>query len=372
MKTFNLKLPAMVFIAALGLLSAPATVLAQSPGEATTSFGCAASNVVAQAGTPVTSGSGYPDEGFDYTPPSPAADPKPVNPVTKTCENGQIQVMVGNKQQFGNRIGNIVEVRVLLLVKDGVTIDFTSLQRGIMKFDGTDRFHLALDNPVTITSEKGDGKTLFTIDLRLQSFVPRPTIAFNLDLRYATSMVAATQQPDWKVLTTPDFQVTTSNTLDNGEELLEGNMQPAMVALPPATRALLYTGIALLALWPLTAFIIWVARKRPGRKIPPHERAWQTLSWVFAEGDKSGYEERHYRHLVDALKGYLGVGTRTSEEVSSMLKDDARHDTILSALKKCDTALYKARHDGDSTELLPTDAVAELIAQIKSIVPRPD
>jgi hypothetical protein len=374
MKFQNLRLPVMALaFAALSLLSAPAAVLAQdaTPTAAQTPTSCSVTTV-AQAADPSVSASGYPDEGFDYTPPAPAADQKPENPVTKSCDGGKVQIMVGNKQQFGNRIGAIVEVRILLLVQDGVNVDFATLQRGILKFDGTDAFRLARDNPLTIASEQKNGKTLYTIDMRVQTFVPKPSIPFNFDLRYATSLVAATQKPDWKVLTTPDFMVTTSNTLDNGEDLNQGNMQPAVVALPWATRTLIYTGAGLLLLWPLVALIIWLLRVRPGRKIPPHELAWTTFNRVFKDGDAEGYQEVHFRHLVDALKGYLGAGTRTREEVSEMLKDSPKHDLIVSALKKCDTALYVAQHNGSGGNLLPDAEIAELVAQIKEIVPQPE
>lgn len=372
MITHKLRLPLMaVAITAASLLSAPGVVLAQSTPPAASPSSCSAPAVV-QAVDPSVSASGYPDEGFDYTPPSPAADPKPVNPVVKSCEDGKIQIMVGNKQQFGNRIGAIVQVRVLLLVQDGVEIDFSTLQRSILKFDGTDAFHLALDNPVTIASEHKDGKTLYTVDLRVQTFVPKPSVAFNIDLRYATAVVAATQKPDWKVLTTPDFMVTTSNTVDNGEDLNQGNMQPAALLLPWATRSLLYGGAGLVLLWPLVSLLIWLARKRPGRKIPPHELAWTTFTKVFKSGDAAGYRESHYRLIVDALKGYLGAGTRTREEIGEMMKDSPKHDVIVSALKKCDTALYVAKQSGDASDLLSQAELAELIAEIKQIVPQPE
>jgi len=172
--------------------------------------------------------------------------------------------------------------------------------------------------------------------------------------------------------TTPDFQVTTSNTLDNGEDLNEGNMQPAVVALPWATRTLIYTGAGLVLLWPLVALIIWLLRVRPGRKIPPHELAWGTFTKVFKEGNAGGYQEKHFRLLVDALKGYLGAGTRTREEVSEMLKDSPKHDLIVSALKKCDNALYVAQHKDTGSDLLTDAEIAELVAQIKEIVPQPE
>ncbi len=364
-----------MFVIAASLFTAPTAVLAQEKAAQAMPIPAprtATSSSAAQV-NPATASSGHSDDdGFENTQPATSADPKPKNPVAKSYEAGKIQIVVGNKQQFGNRIGGIVEVQILLLLDDGVTVDFTSLQRGILNFDGTDRFHPARDNPVNIKKEQRNGKTMYTIDLRVQSFVPKPSIPFNVDLRYATSLVAATQLPDWKVLTTPDFMVTTSNTLDNGEQLLEGNMEPAAVARPWPIQALLYTGVTLLLLWPVVSLLIWLIRKRPGRKTPANELAWTTFKKVFKEGSEIGYQERHFRYLVDALKSYLGVGTRTREEIGEMLKNDPRQGTIISALKKCDLALYAAKGNETAQDLLSELELAELIAQIKEIVPQPE
>jgi len=324
------------------------------------------------SGASSSSTAGYPDEGFDYTPPAPAPDPKPENPVTKSCEGGKIQIMVGNEQEFGKRIGNIIDVRVLILADDSVTIDFGTLQRGILNFDGSDRFKLAKDNPVTISKQQKDGKTLWTVDLRLQTYVPQPGVTFNLDLRYSNSFVPGTLKPEWKVLTTPDFLITRSNTVDNGEELKEGNMEPGQISLPWPTKGLLWGGIGLAGLCLMTPGVLWLLRRRPGRKLSANETAWLTFSEVFAEGESLGFHERHYRLMVDALKSYLGMGARTREEINILLQGDARHDTIVSAIQKIDLALYASKTVKSAKDLLSKEQVVELIAQIKKIVPRPE
>lgn len=368
-RNFMLPLLTMFVMATALTVATTGSAFAQaSPAQATV---CSALTASTGSTDPAAS-SGYPDEGFDTTPSTPAPDPKPENPVTKSCEGGKIQIMVGNEQEFGKRIGNIVQVRVLLLVDDSVSIDFTTLQRGILNFDGTDRFKLAKDNPVTISKQQKVGQTLWTIDLRLQTYVPTPAVTFNLDLRYTTSFVAGTLKPEWKVLTTPDFLITRSNTVDNGEQLKEGNMEPAQVVAPWPIKTLLYGGVSLIALCLLTPVVIWLNRRRPGRKIPANETAWLTLAGVFKEGETFGFTESHYRSTVDALKSYLGMGTRTREEISLLLKDSPLHATILSALQKCDQALYASKTTKSAKDLLSKEAVAELIAEIKAIVPRPE
>ncbi len=364
-----------LFVIGAGLFS-PIAAFGQSDTsapDATMPVSCTYNGGTNDLVDPSVSKSGYPVDGFDYTPPATPIEPKPENPVQKACQEGKVQVLVGNKQEFGNRIGAIIEVRVLLLVDNDVALDFNSLQHGILKLDGTDVFHLALDNGVNIAREQRQGKVLYTIDLRVQTFVPAPSVPFSLDLKYSTSFVEGTFHREWQVLTTPDFLVTTSNTVDNGEQLLEGTMVPAPVVTPWLTRVLTDAGWTLLLSWPIVALLLWLIRKRPGRKIPANEAAWAVFTEVIADGNQSGYKERHCRALADALKGYLGVATRSREEISDILKDDPRLSTIISALKKLDTALYDGTRQDSLAEqdLLSKKESAELLAQIEELVPKP-
>ncbi len=209
-------------------------------------------------------------------------------------------------------------------------------------------------------------ETLYTIDLRVQTFVPQPSVPFNVDLRYAVAVVEGTLTPDWKVLTTPNYMVTTSNTRDLGKKLLQGNMQPVLVATPLAVQVLFGTGATLLLIWPVLSLLRWLNRKRPGYVPSANEAAWTTFRQVIREGNQGGFEQRHFRQLSGALKGYLGVGTRTRQEISELLKHNPAISTILSALQKCDRALYAG------ADLLDKDELTELIAQLEEIVPKPD
>lgn len=295
------------------------------------------------------------------------ADPVPEsNAISMTCADGKIRVTVGNEQQFANHIGGIVEVKVEILAADYVRFDLQSLQSGMLKFDGTKIFYLAKDNPVRITQAATDsGETLYTLTLRVQTFVPQKSVPFNIDLRYATNLIDATTTPDWKVLTTPTFLVKTSNTKDDGEVLLEGNMQPASVVAPAVTPWLFGVGGVLVSSWPLYGLFTWLNRRRPSYQAPANEVAWAVFHRVFEEGRARGYRESHIRDLTAALAAYLDIGTDTSADLVERFHDDPRRDTILGALDKCNRVLY-------GREKLSSEALTELYRELESLVPKPE
>ncbi len=288
------------------------------------------------------------------------------NAVTITCAAGKIHATVGNEQQFANHIGGIVEVKIELIAPDSVRFDLRSLQSGMLKFDGTKSFQLAKDNPVRITQvEIGSGETLYTINLRVQTFVPQPSVPFNVDLRYATDSIAGTSSLEWKVLTTPTFLVKMSKTKDDGEVLLQGNMQPATIQTPAAIPWLFGAGGILVGSWPLVSLLTWLNRRRPSYKAPANQVAWSIFEVVFKDASARGYEESHFHALMAALTDYLDIGTLTSTEINARFQDDLRLDTIHGAIDKCVRALYGG-------EQLSIEELVELTNEIESLVPKPE
>lgn len=312
-----------------------------------------------------TLGGGAPDEGFDEQPGDPSAPPTPANPVQKVMEGGKIQMLVGSPRHFGNRIGDVVPIRVLILTDNSVTLDFTSLKQGVLGFNGSE-FELAHDDPITVRSRQVQGnKTLYIIDLRLQTFVIRePGVIFNLDLRYATERVGDSQQPNWKVLTTPDFFVTRSNTADNGNELLEGDLDARSGASPWLMWPLLVTGFFLVGLWPGYLLVSWLNRIRPGYRAPAHVVAWKKFTKALKDADEFGFGPRHYKQIASALRVYLGVEPHTVLEVGDRLHEHPQLATITSALSKCERVLY-----GGAT--LSDEENEELVRELEELVPRP-
>ena len=211
---------------------APATPAVQ-PVAAPAPDLCSAVHVTA-ATTVASSGPGFPDERFDIDATQPSADvPQPANPVQKVCENGRVKIQVGAVREFGHRIGDVAAVRVLIVTDANVLIDFRSLtQAHALAYGGSDVV-LAKDNPISLRRVVQGEHVIYLLELRLQTFVIKaPGVQFNLDLRYATDLVAATKTPDWKVLSTPSFLITRSNTVDNGTELDEGDLSKQNARAP--------------------------------------------------------------------------------------------------------------------------------------------
>lgn len=291
-------------------------------------------------GTNTAGTSGFPDEGFDFGGDD-QSTPTPANPVKKMCEGGKIMMIVGNDREFGHRIGDIDEIEVVLVTDPSVTIDFSSLKNGTLGFNGN-QFEIAASNPVSIRSGKTkDGHVAYIIDLRLQTFVNTdPGVVFNLDLRYSTGLLPDGKTQNWQVLTTPDFFVTRSNTLDNGTDLQEGSLDAASTPSPWLMWPALVTGIFLVLLWPGVVFVRWINRIRPGRKVPKEEIAWRKFNRAIRDANEDGWDYKHYKNIASALRVYFDVAALTPLEVEDRLKDHPKIDLILSALEKCDRVLY--------------------------------
>ncbi len=315
---------------------------------------------------------GFPGE-EEPTPAEPE-DPKPANPVQKVCEDGKIIIQVGNGQHFGHRIMDLVEVTVLIVADDSVKFDFTSLEKGVIGFEGQD-FDLAKpyplgalapgQSPVTIKSAPyKKGQTIYRIDLIVQSSVPKKAIPFQLDLRYATDTAPDGKSPNWKRLTTPDFVVTTSNTADNGDELLEGDLEAKQAPRPWAMWPTLVGGIFLTLMWPALVIVRRINREKPIRKSPPNEVAWRVYLRVQKQVAETGWQERHYKLMASAIRQYFGVDPATINEVGERLKDHPNLDMILSALNKTEAVLFQQR-------VLTEHEINELCEQFEELIPRP-
>lgn len=293
--------------------------------------------------------------------------PKPQNPVRKVLDGGKVQIIMGNDRHFGHRIGDHIPVTVLIATAKDVKLDFTSLEQGKLSFEGSD-FELA--GPVTVKSQVQNDMVVYRIDLTLQTWVPKPNVVFNLDLRYATELTPDGKTPNWQKLTTPDFVVTRSATADNGEELLEGDLDAKQSAQPWATYPLLVTGIFLVLLWPGLVLVKWLNRVRPRKVLPPKAAAWRVLTPVLKDARDNGYNEEHYKKILMALRRYLeatkGVPVEPSTflEIQDRLENDPDLADIESALTKCERVIYAG-------ETLEDADNRELVKEIERLVPRP-
>lgn len=334
-------------------------------------------SVVAQAGPaaqtapPPPQQAGYPydypsDQGKEAE--SPQELPKPRNPSRLILENGRVQVLLGNERHFGYRIGDHIDVTVLIAVQKDIQLDFTALRQGQLASDGSD---FELVKPAEIRSQPQGELMVYRVDLVLQTWVPKPNIVFNLDLRYAPDLAVDGKTPNWKKLSTPDFVVTRSPTADNGEELLEGDIDKMKMPRSWLTIPMLVLGIFLMLLWPGMETIKWVNRVRPRKVLPPKAAAWRVLDRVFEDVELNGsYTEEHYKQILAALRRYLDatrgvpIEPATFLEIQDRLEDSDDLELIESALTKCERVIYAG-------EKLSDEENKSLKREIENLVPRP-
>ena len=304
---------------------------------------------------------------------------RPQSMAEKSCEGGRIRMQVQAERHFGHRIMDPINVRVLLNVDPSVTVDFQSLRRGTITFNGQE-FDLvsplalnAPQSPVDVRSLRmPDGRVLIKVDLIVQSSVPAsvaPHLVFRLDLRYSLGNIRdaegnATSTADHRVLSTPVIGLTLSQTASGAGEFVGVNPAFAPQLRPWATHGLLVGG-AFLLLLPLGLWAVrWINRQRPGRKVPSHELAWHTLDKVFAEGNQQGFSPLHIKAISAAVRRYLNVSASTHAELRTLLAGHPQQKAIIRVLSKCDAVLYRCQQ-------LNHDDFVELIEDVESIVPRP-
>ncbi len=338
------------------------------------------------------------EDGFPFPPQAPAADPVPVNPAVKTIESGRVMVVVGSERHYGYHIGEVMPVTVVISVDQGVKLNFESVKRKILSVNGSD-FEL-IETPVISIPENRNGKDVYTVTLLMRSWVIKKDLVLSVDFHYATDMLPDGKTPNWKPVTTPDFVVTTSNTVSDSEkDLLPGDMTekvspkaflvrsfkladiiPALKSYPATAKIananivpLDVAAIALMLPLPLWLLLLFVNRVRPGRKLSPAEAAWVVFDRVMAEAKETG--DLSYANLNDiasALRGYLGVAQVPTSQVAvaldSFFKEYENKAEMLSvavsALSKLDRALFSKSELTSAEKRL-------LLKEVERLCPRP-
>jgi hypothetical protein len=338
------------------------------------------------------------EDGFPFPPQAPAADPVPVNPAVKSVESGRVMVVVGSERHYGYHIGEVMPVTVVISVDPGIKLNFESLKRKILNVNGSD-FEV-IGSPVIGTPEQRNGKDVYTINLLMRSWVIQKDLVLNVDFHYATDMLPDGKTPNWKPVTTPDFVVTTSNTVSNSEkDLLPGDMSEKLSPKPflvrpfkladlvPALKdhdvtrkianadivPLDVAAVALMLPLPLWLLLLFVNRVRPGRKLSPAEAAWVMFDRVMAEAKEKG--DLSYDNLNDiasALRAYLGIAQVPTSQAAVALdsffseyENKAEMLTVaVSALSKLDRALFSKSELTGAEKLL-------LLKEVERLCPRP-
>lgn len=309
-----------------------------------------------------------------------SATRRPANPSMKSCEGGRIQVRVGTERHFGYRIMDLVRVTVLLKIDPGTRIDFESLRRGNLTFNGQE-FDLVAplalpsgQSPVDVEARQlRDGSTLLRIELLVQSSVPAsvaPYLVFRLDLRYAVGNIRdadgrETASPDWRVLSTAPIALTMSSTAVAADQFRDIALESVPQVLPWPTLWLLILGVFSILFMPGLLAVRWINRNRPGRIQSREEIAWRAIDEVYASARRNDrFSKTHVRRIAYAVRTYFGVQAATLSEVRSRLKADPRLSDIVDVLRACEGVLFEsgAVDDQDMMALRP---------KLESIIPRP-
>lgn len=307
------------------------------------------------------SSSGYYGEESDYYNPQPPPNPKPNNPVKKQCA-GLFEIEVGNRRSFAYRLGDKVPITVQIDAPAYAMFDFSSLKKGTIAFDGSD-FELAAEPVIIGPSVEGD-RAMWRIDLLVQTFVPKYGVPFVLDLRYAVKMSGDGKTPDWNVLSTPEFIVTTSRTLDNGRNIKHGDLSEVAPARAALALPAIGVGLLLVLWYPAVRLAAWLNRTRPGRVPSREEVAWLELDRLFARGS-SWYEDERAPGIISAtVRGYFDFGSLTTKEIGAAQRDNPQLAQLMELLTGLDKILYGGQklEGGESAEQI-RKLTAQLIAR---------
>ena len=300
------------------------------------------------------------------------------NPAVMACEGGRILVKVSAKRFYGYHLGDELPISIQIVVDDGVQLNFDSLNQQILGFNGSD-FQLIPLHAISVASRAVPNhphSTLYDIELPVQTFVTKPTVIFNLDLKYAMDVPPGVKQPNWRILTTPDFVVTNTPviTTANDDEVDDGDLTPADFRSSWVQWPMMISGLFLIVWFSfLRRLLVKLNKLRPGRVVPPEEVAWSVFNKVFNDARVYGeFNASYLRNVEGALRAYLAQSTGMKiqslsiKEISTLMEDDSRLPTLVSALRKCESVIY-ARID---QPVKLTDAqVRELYDELQTLVP---
>ncbi len=308
------------------------------------------------------------DEQEYYSPqPTPTATPvpQPINPANKSCEFGKILIAVTTARHGTYRIGDTIVVDVYISTDPAVQLNFDNLMEQNALVFGTSDFEL-IPSPVLTTSEE-NGRNQYHLQLRVRSFSTKPIQFVTVDLLYAVEF-AEGNAPAWLRLTTPELMITTTSTLDHGEQPLQGDIQQRPVGRLWLANVLLAAGAFVIV---TTVLFIAVQRTikyltRP-RTVGANLVAWQQFDEILARGKAHGFVRADYAQIAAALRAFLAREPATLREISIVNKGDERLADIRSALRKLDAIVFAPVGEEKS---LSVKELEQLERELSRIVPR--
>lgn len=325
-------------------------------------------------------------------------EPKPENPVRKTCAGGKVRMVVGitpadalgnpaSHRHFGHTIMDKIPLTVVLDVDSAVKLDFsTLLQQGVIGFAGSNfTLYKAADGEPPAVSILGpkikDGRQIYVINLIVQTAVFKPSVVFNLDLRYAAEMLPDGKTPNWLPLTTPDFIVSKMTVVDNGTQLQEGDLSDRVERLPRPAVWALSLGAILMLLHSGVRLLKWLSRIRPRQQIAPNRLAWTIFDANYEDGAANGFKVKHLKACSRALRVYLAtlpqypqIDALTITEIGLQFPQDdsPQIETIVRVITALENEIFVSGADRTSESLVAlSQANLEILfSDLESLVPR--
>lgn len=325
-------------------------------------------------------------------------EPKPENPVRKSCAGGKVRMVIGitpadalgnpaSHRHFGHTIMDKIPLTVVLDVDSAVKLDFSTLvQQNVIGFAGSNfTLYKAVDGEPPAVSILGpkikDGRQVYVINLIVQTAVFKPSVVFNLDLRYAAEMLPDGKTPNWLPLTTPDFVVSKMTVVDNGTQLQEGDLGDKAERLPWPTVGALTLGAILMLLHSGVRLIKWLSRIRPRQQIAPNRLAWTIFDANYEDGTANGFKVKHLKAFSHALRVYLAtlpqypqIDALTITEIGLQFPqaDSRQIEIIVRVITALENEIFVSGADRTSESLVALSQVnlEMLFSDLENLVPR--
>lgn len=336
----------------------------------------------------------------DAKPPYPTEPPPALpaleNPLTGIMEAGQLIVTVsttrryesGPSVNYGYRLGQLIPITLVISADPHVKVDLGALMRQTL-IKGESAYEVVA--PPVVTKENKNGKNITIVQLVVRTWKIENVVPFNCQFHYATGFLPDGKSPDWKLATTPDFNISMSRTAtESSKELLPGDGSVKVTARVWWSKPLEIGGAVVMALVPLwLAYRFWLLY-RNANMATRARRAWSVIDKMLSERENAGHEEfspTQLKVISAALREYLSIESIPTQMAHEPLerffetrdrsavpnKDrgavpnkDRNGDMkalCISALSKLDRAIY-------SQSALTVEETNALIAEISRIIPR--
>ena len=290
-------------------------------------------------------------------------------------DGGKITVRVGTTRSAGNRIGDVIAMRVEVVAEEDVRLDLSTVLSGTLASvqpAGSGYYYYNAGPPPppdfelvqtpTVTSFTSNGKRVWQVDLLVRSWKVSDTITFLFKFQWADKFTNVSMNEE----TTPAATLETTRSAQKDDQFDTGNTNMQAAHRSPAADPVEWIGFSMLL--GLIGWLIFTmpARFWPFRQRSPEEQAWETFNDVFRHAS-SKWTEAHYMAIATALRKYLaiahpGLDSQPLEDLRGR-QDIANKPAILAAFQMLDDAMYAQR-------ALSAAERSELRAMLVALVPQ--